>query len=99
MLADLGHQVLEAASGKAALEILHAGAVVDLVLTDQAMPGMTGMQLAAQIRTAWPDLPVMLDDRLCRAAGRQGLKLPRLVKPYGQEEIAAAIASLMRARQ
>ena len=99
MLADLGHEVREAPSGKAALEILHAGAVVDLVLTDQAMPGMTGMQLAAQIRTIWPELPVMLRTGYAELPDRQGLKLPRLVKPYGQEEMAAAIASLMRPRQ
>jgi signal transduction histidine kinase len=98
MLADLGHEVREAPSGKAALEILHSGAVVDLVLTDQAMPGMTGMQLAAQIRTAWPDLPIMLTTGYAELQDRQGLNLPRLVKPYGQEEMAAAIASLMRAR-
>ena len=99
MLADLGHEVREAPSGKAALDILHAGAVVDLVLTDQAMPGMTGMQLAAQIRTVWPELPVMLTTGYAELPDQQGLNLPRLVKPYGQEEMAAAIASLMRARQ
>jgi signal transduction histidine kinase len=98
MLADLGHQVREASSGKVALEILHAGAVVDLVLTDQAMPGMTGLQLAAQIRAAWPELPIMLTTGYAELQDRQGLNLPRLVKPYGQEEMAAAIASLMRAR-
>jgi signal transduction histidine kinase len=99
MLADLGHEVREAPSGKAALEILHAGAVVDLVLTDQAMPGMTGMQLAARIRTTWPELPIMLTTGYAELPDRQGLNLPRLVKPYGQEEMAAAIADLMLARQ
>jgi CheY-like chemotaxis protein len=99
MLADLGHQVRPAASGKAALEILRAGATVDLVLTDQAMPGMTGLQLAAQIRASWPDLPIMLTTGYAELPDRQGLNLPRLAKPYGQEEMAAAIASLMRPRQ
>jgi CheY-like chemotaxis protein len=99
MLSDLGHQVRPAASGKAALEFLRAGAKVDLVLTDQAMPGMTGLQLAAQIRSAWPDLPIMLTTGYAELPDREGLKLPRLVKPYGQEEMAAAIARLMRPRQ
>jgi signal transduction histidine kinase len=98
MLADLGHEVREAPSGKAALEILHSGVAVDLVLTDQAMPGMTGLQLAAQIRTVWPELPIMLTTGYAELQDRQGLNLPRLVKPYGKEEMAAAIASLMRAR-
>jgi len=99
MLADLGHQVHEASSGKMALEILRAGAKIDLVLTDQAMPGMTGLQLAAQIRQAWPELPIMLTTGYAELQDRQGLNLPRLVKPYGQEEMAAAIDSLMRPRQ
>ncbi|HSA80855.1 MAG TPA: ATP-binding protein, partial [Geminicoccaceae bacterium] len=60
MLKDLGHRVIEAPSGGRALEILGAGAAVDVVITDQAMPGMTGTQLAARIRAAWPDLPVII---------------------------------------
>lgn len=98
MLADLGHQVREASSGKTALEILHAGTAVDLVLTDQAMPGMTGLQLAAQIRAAWPDLPIMLTTGYAELRDAHGLNLPRLVKPYGQDEMAAAIAGLMQPR-
>jgi CheY-like chemotaxis protein len=97
-LADLGHQVFAASSGKRALEILRSGTAVDLVLTDQAMPGMTGLQLAAEIRASWPDLPVMLATGYADLPDRQGLNLPRLVKPFGQEEMAAAIAALMRGR-
>jgi CheY-like chemotaxis protein len=97
-LADLGHRVFEAPSGNRALEILRSGTAVDLVLTDQAMPGMTGLQLAAQIRESWPDLPVMLTTGYAELPDPHGLNLPRLVKPYGQEEMAAAIAGLMRAR-
>jgi signal transduction histidine kinase len=97
-LADLGHRVFEAPSGRRALEILRSGTVVDLVLTDQAMPGMTGLQLAAEIRAAWPDLPIMLTTGYADLPDRAGLNLPRLVKPYGQEEMAAAIATLMRGR-
>jgi len=98
-LADLGHRVFQAPSGKKALEILRSGTAVDLVLTDQAMPGMTGLQLAAEIRASWPDLPVMLTTGYADLPDRAGLNLPRLVKPYGQEEMAAAIAALMRGRK
>jgi signal transduction histidine kinase len=96
LLEDLGHQVRQAPSGKAALEILRSGAAVDLVLTDQAMPGMTGLQLAAQIREAWPEMPIILTTGYAELPDH--LNLPRVVKPYGQEEIAAAIAGLMRGR-
>jgi CheY-like chemotaxis protein len=97
-LADLGHQVFAASSGKRALEILRAGTMVDLVLTDQAMPGMTGLQLAAEIRASWPDLPIMLTTGYAELPDRGGLSLPRLGKPYGQEEMVAAIAALMHGR-
>jgi CheY-like chemotaxis protein len=97
-LADLGHRVFQAPSGRRALEILRSGTAVDLVLTDQAMPGMTGLQLAAAIRASWPDLPIMLTTGYADLPDRDGLNLPRLVKPYGQEEMAAAIAALMRDR-
>jgi CheY-like chemotaxis protein len=90
-LADLGHRVFEAPSGKRALEILRSGTAVDLV-------GMTGLQLAAEIRASWPDLPIMLTTGYADLPDRGGLNLPRLVKPYGQEEMAAAIAALMRSR-
>jgi CheY-like chemotaxis protein len=98
MLSDLGHQVIEAASGKKALEILRAGTAVDLVMTDQAMPGMTGLQLAAEIRAAWPELPVMLVTGYAELPGEAILELTRLEKPYGQDELAAAVTNLVRAR-
>jgi signal transduction histidine kinase len=98
MLSDLGHQVIEAASGRKALEILRAGTAVDLVMTDQAMPGMTGLQLAAEIRAAWPELPVMLVTGYAELPGEARLKLARLEKPYGQDELAAAVTNLMLAR-
>lgn len=98
MLQDLGHDVVEASSGRDALAILRAGTRVDVVLTDQAMPGMTGTRLASEILAAWPDLPVMLTTGYAELPENAVLKLPRLDKPFGQDDLAAAIAGLMRAR-
>ena len=42
MLEDLGHVVTEALSGARALDMLRLGTKVDVVVTDHAMPGMTG---------------------------------------------------------
>jgi CheY-like chemotaxis protein len=97
-LKDLGHHVIEAPSGTRALEILRAGAAVDMVMTDQAMPGMTGTQLAAAIREAWPDLPVVIATGYPELTEGSNLDLPRLNKPYGQDELTAVIVRLMRAR-
>ena len=97
MLKDLGHQVIEAPSGSKALEILRAGAAVDVVITDQAMPGMTGTQLVAEIRAAWPALPVIIATGYAELPEDRDRKLPRLDKPYGQDDLAAAIDRLLGA--
>jgi PAS domain S-box-containing protein len=60
MLEELGHKVFEASSGKQALNILRHEADIDLLITDQAMPGMTGTELADAVRLERPDLPVII---------------------------------------
>jgi CheY-like chemotaxis protein len=91
MLEDLGHNVMEAYSGKEALEILRREDSVDLVITDQAMPKMTGTELAKVIRSEWPDIPVLLATGYSELAPRDEIGLPRLAKPFLQRELAAAI--------
>jgi CheY-like chemotaxis protein len=65
MLEDLGHTVFEAYSGHEALEILRREDSIDLVVTDQAMPKMTGAELAKVIKDEWPDIPVLLATGYC----------------------------------
>src|SRR5204863_3484514 len=61
MLEDLGHVATEVPSADAALQqLLRQAAEIDLVITDHAMPGMTGTELAARIRRSWPELPVVI---------------------------------------
>jgi CheY-like chemotaxis protein len=96
MLADLGHRVLEAGSGREALEYLGRAHSVDLVMTDQAMPGMTGMQLAATIRQQWPHLPVILASGYADLPSDLELSLIRLSKPFGQDRLAQAISASMQ---
>ena len=59
MLEDLGHEVRYAFSGCEALEAIRQEPV-DLVVTDHAMPKMTGAELAAALKVEMPDLPVIL---------------------------------------
>jgi signal transduction histidine kinase len=96
MLDDLGHEVKEAASAQQALEVLRGGAAVDLVITDYAMPGMTGIDLAAGIRSRWPDLPIILSTGYAELPEGADPGLPRLAKPYTQDELAHAIAGIER---
>src|SRR6185437_1911493 len=60
MLEDLGHTGLAASSGTEALDILRRPGLVDAVVTDHAMPQMTGLQLLEAIRKEWPGLPVII---------------------------------------
>jgi PAS domain S-box-containing protein len=91
MLEDLGHTVFEAYSGKEALEILGRENSVDLVVTDQAMPKMTGTELAKVIIDKWPDIPVLLATGYADRLPRDDIGLPRLTKPYLQRDLSDAI--------
>jgi signal transduction histidine kinase len=92
MLEDLGHSVVEASSAQAALDILRERTDIDVVITDHAMPGMTGTELARQIRSTWPHLPVILATGYADLPNDEDLGWPRLSKPYQQNALAAAIA-------
>ena len=87
MLEDLGHDVHEASSGRMALEVLAANPAIDLVITDHAMPGMTGAELARNLRTTHPTLPVVLATGYAELPGGDELRLPRLSKPFRQDDL------------
>jgi PAS domain S-box-containing protein len=91
MLEDLGHTVFEAKSGAEALRILRA-TEVDLVITDQAMPHMTGAQLAVAIKSEWPRIPVIIATGYAEMPP-DAANLPRISKPFRQADIAQAVAS------
>jgi len=95
LLEDLGQTVLEAGSGQAALDLLQAGAQVDLVLTDHAMPVMSGTELARRIRARYPGLPIILVSGYAELPNGEEPDLPRLSKPYQQDALAAAIARVL----
>ena len=92
MLEDLGHTVFEAASGKDALEIIRRGGRIDLVITDQAMPHMTGSDLAAAIKAEQPNLPIILATGFAELPPGADEGLPKLSKPFRQHQLADAIA-------
>lgn len=95
MLEDLGHSAIEAGSGEVALERLNSGEAIDLVLTDHAMPGMSGTELAFCIRRNWPDLPIIIATGYAELPGDRDLELPRLSKPYRQQDLARLLAMLI----
>ena len=95
LLEDLGHAVIKASSGSAALEVLKSDKPVDIMITDYAMPGMTGLQLAEAARVLRPELPILLATGYADLPGRVKLDLPRLSKPYQQKQLAEQIISLV----
>ncbi|MGI8570438.1 MAG: response regulator [Methylocella sp.] len=98
MLSDLGHTVHIAYSGALALELVHAHTEIELVLTDHAMPGMTGVELASAIRKFKPNLPIVLGSGYAGLPEGTDLQLPRLSKPYRQDDLRSLIASIIWAK-
>ncbi len=98
MLEDLGHEAVEVHSGKQALETLEAGNGFDLVITDQAMPHMTGSQLVTEARSRWPELPVILATGYAELPENADRSLPRLSKPFMQSDLQRALEQVGKAR-
>jgi signal transduction histidine kinase len=92
MLEDLGHDVIEANSGSRALDLLERDERINLLITDHAMPGMTGTELARRVRSTRPELPVILASGYADVFDEAGGQMLRLAKPFDQTELAAAIA-------
>jgi DNA-binding LytR/AlgR family response regulator len=88
--------VVEARSGEEALALLRRTRTVDLVLTDYAMPGMTGLQLASAVATERPGMVILLSTGYAELPSDARLSLPRLSKPFDQAALAKAIEAAMR---
>jgi signal transduction histidine kinase/ActR/RegA family two-component response regulator len=97
MLEDMGHSVTEARSGREALDRLLDSDGFDLVITDHAMPQMTGAQLAREIRARWAHLPILLATGYAELPSGTDLGLPRLSKPFNQADLERALATVMPA--
>jgi CheY-like chemotaxis protein len=97
MIDDLGHTSIGVNSAAEALDKLASGLKVDVVVTDQAMPAMSGLQLASVILARYPRLPVILATGSAElpVEARQ-LGVPRLTKPYSQQDIAFAIHAALQ---
>jgi CheY-like chemotaxis protein len=96
MLEDLGHQAVEVHSGKQALEALRASPDFDLVITDQAMPQMTGTQLVTALREHSPHLPVILATGYAELPEDADRSLPRLGKPFMQSDLEKVLRQIVK---
>ena len=93
LLEDLGMETLQASSGEEALAILGTEQLPDVVVTDHAMPKMTGARLCQEIQERFPTLPVVLATgyaELPDGVGDLG-DVVRLSKPYTQAQLSRAL--------
>ena len=100
MLKKLGYEVTAVSSSLRALEVFREDPYIfDLVITDYAMPRMTGTELAAEMLKRRPDLPIVLctgyseriDDAGARAMGLAGL----ILKPVSITDLSRIIRELL----
>jgi PAS domain S-box-containing protein len=94
MLMDLGYEVVEAGSAEEALRLVGEGLIPDLLVTDHLMPGMSGAELARNLRSHRPKLPVLIVSGYAETEGIAP-DLPRLTKPFRNAELAANLAAVM----
>jgi CheY-like chemotaxis protein len=99
LLAELGHDALEAYSGADALKLLAERNDISMMMTDFSMPGMSGTELAEAARAMRPALPVLLVTGYAELPHNEQCDIPRLEKPYRLEELDVMINKLLgRAR-
>ncbi|WP_312936287.1 ATP-binding protein [Pseudomonas sp.] len=94
-LRDLGYQVTEAQSAAQAMELLAAGLVPDMLVTDQVMPDMTGAAFAQQAREGLPQLPVLIITGYANLSPSELNGFEVLRKPFRRAELAHALARLI----
>jgi PAS domain S-box-containing protein len=95
-LTELGYQVVEADSGAAGLAMLAGNHGIDLVFSDIVMPGgMTGIEMIAAAREAWPDLKALFTTGFTSAATANNNRVTGadmvISKPYRVTELATKL--------
>jgi PAS domain S-box-containing protein len=97
LLADLGYEVLCAASAEQALEMLK-GREVDIVFSDIIMPEMSGLDLARLLAERRPDLPIVLATGYSEeTVSGDAAAFEVLSKPYGADTLGGALARALAA--
>lgn len=94
MLSDFGHKVITAADGSHALELLNKkDVVVDLLITDYAMPQISGSELARRVRADRPEFPTIMITGNAQAVetGERDYGIVTLSKPFTSNQLQRAI--------
>ena len=102
MLASLGYEVVSAAGGQEALELLDRIGDIDLLFTDVVMPGgLNGREVAEEVRRARPGLRVLFTSGYAEGAlqndGRLEPGVLLLPKPYRKRDLAQKVREALSA--
>ncbi|MEA3043908.1 MAG: hypothetical protein QOH47_1746 [Sphingomonadales bacterium] len=100
MLSDMGHEVASAGDGPAVLKMLEsAPADYDLIVTDYAMPLMSGGDMLNQARKIRPDLPGIIISGYAdsHSISRKPSEVVVLTKPFTLDQMGAAIGAAIQA--
>jgi CheY-like chemotaxis protein len=98
ILDDLEHTVFEARSGEQGLAVLEREPAIELVITDMAMPNMTGVEFYLKARRLYPNLKFLLATEFGEVSGEVEPMLPRIMKPFWQNDLAKAVEAILASR-
>jgi signal transduction histidine kinase len=99
MLCDMGHQVQAAADGPTMLRTLEESpSAYDLIITDYAMPQMSGGDMLKQARKLNPNIPGIIISGYAdsQSIAREPGEIVVLTKPFTPDQITAAICTVFR---
>ena len=100
ILKKAGYEVHAAGDPQEALKlVLDRNLEVDALLSDVIMPGMSGTQLAVELRRSRPDLPVLFMSGYTAGPAPGGQELPPdaplLHKPFQNDQLLQAMGQLL----
>ena len=100
-LRDEGHEVIAVSNGQTAYDVA-LDQTVDVVVTNNRMPGLNGAELVSALRKRFPRIPILhLDDHSLpnHAQFQVPADVPTLFKPFDLVALQAAVRRLLRPRR
>ncbi|MDB5525181.1 MAG: sensor hybrid histidine kinase [Rhizobium sp.] len=96
MIEELGYTALEAASGEEALNILEHNGAVDVMVSDLGLPGLSGEQLALQVRSRWPQIAIVFATGSNEAPSLDDpTRTAMLGKPFNEDALGKVLSNLL----
>lgn len=99
-LSQKGYQILQASNAYDALDCLNEqNQLIDVILLDESMPGMTGLELLPKVKEKWPEIPVVMvtkneaEQIMEEAIGAQISDY--LIKPVNPNQVLLSIKKLI----